>query len=124
MSELQDSLQLITEKGTTVLAITPEVPESIDKMEEESNASFSIIHDGNYELMKRYKTAFIIDDKLMEKYRNIGVDVKVQKANQNENYILPVPATYVISKDGLIDYAYFNTNYKERASVKEILRQL
>ena len=37
---------------------------------------------------------------------------------------LPVPATYIIGKDGKIKYVFFNTDYKKRASVQEILNNL
>lgn len=122
MSELQDSLQLILDKNVTVVVITPEKSESIEKMVGKSGATFNIIHDENYEIMKLYKTAFKLDAKTIKRYNNKNLGVA--KANGNEDYILPVPATYIIENDGTISFVFFDTNYKNRVTVKELLRHL
>ena len=43
MSFLQDSLHLILDKGTNVVAVTPERPDSREKMVSKTGAEFSII---------------------------------------------------------------------------------
>jgi peroxiredoxin len=45
LTRLQDSLQLITEKGAQVIAITPEASDGINKTIEKTKAVFPIIHD-------------------------------------------------------------------------------
>lgn len=122
MAELQDSLQMILDKGATLIAISPELPESYNKMIAKTGATFSVVHDENYKVMKAYKTAFVVDKETVERYDKKGLDLKW--ANGNTDHILPVPATYIIGKDGVIDYIYFNTNYRKRATVKEILSHL
>lgn len=122
ISELQDSLKYIYEKGASVIAVTPEINTSISKTMEKTHATFPIIHDEEYKIMNAYKVSFKVDEGTIKKYKFFGLDV--EKANGNEDDILPVPATYIIGKDGTIKYAFFNTDYKKRASVKEILTHL
>lgn len=122
MSELQDSVQLLTTKGTTVLAISPETNESMTKMIEKAKANFTFISDSGYKIMDAYKVSFKLDKGTVKKYKLFGLNI--EKANGNEDDILPVPATYVIGNDGIIKYVFFNTDYKKRASVKEILTYL
>lgn len=122
MAELQDSLSLILDKGATLLSISPEVPESNSKIIKKSGATFSVVYDKDYTVMKSYKTAFVVDEATVKRYDKKGLDLK--GANGNTDYILPVPATYIIGQDGVIEYVYFNTNYRERTTVKEILKHL
>ncbi len=122
MSELQDSLHYIIEKGANVIAITPETNNNINKTIKKTKASFSIIHDEGYDIMNLYKTTFTVDSSTVEKYKKWNIDL--EGANGNKDHILPVPATYVIGKDGLIKYVFFDSDYKKRAPVKDIISVL
>ncbi|MCI0751505.1 MAG: peroxiredoxin family protein, partial [Flammeovirgaceae bacterium] len=61
LSALEDSLSIITSKGATVVAVTPEIQENISKTVEKSKASFPILHDEDLTIMKNYKVAFAVD---------------------------------------------------------------
>jgi len=122
MSELQDGLKSINDKGAVVIAVTPETDSSMMKIIDKSHASFSVIHDENYLIMKSYGVAFKMDEITFKRYKLIGLDV--EEANGNKDHILPVPATFIIGKDLKIEYVHFDTNYKVRASVAEILKHL
>ncbi|MEO5569640.1 MAG: peroxiredoxin-like family protein [Bacteroidia bacterium] len=122
MSELQDSLHYITEKGAYVIAITPETNNNINKTIKKTKASFSIIHDEGNKIMDLYKTSFVLDSATVEKYKKWNIDL--ENANGNKDNTLPVPATYVIGKDGIIKYVFFDKDYKNRASVNDIINAL
>lgn len=122
MGELQDSLQLILDKNVNVLAVTPEISESIKKMVGKSGATFSIIHDEEYKIMRNYNTAFKLDEVTIKRYKNKKLGL--EEANGNDDYILPVPATYIIEEDGRISFVFFDANYKNRVTVRELLRHL
>ena len=122
LSKINDSLSFITAKGATVLTITPETAGNIKKTIEKTKASYSIIEDKGMSIMKSYKVNFAVDENTIEKYKKYGIDF--DKANGTNGANLPVPATYIISKDGKIKYAFFNPDYRQRPSVKEILDNL
>ena len=122
MSFLQDSLKQINNKGATVIAITPEVENSINKTVANTSAQFSIIHDNAYTIMKQYGVLFKVATKTLVKYKLGGVNVA--KANGNKDNNLPVPATFIINTNGNIDYIHFDENYKKRTSIHEILKHL
>jgi peroxiredoxin len=122
LQRLSDSLSLIKEKGATLIAITPEQPESIAKTIEKTKAGFSIIHDENLKIMKAYEVEFEVPENTLKRYRNGGI--KLDEVNGKNGNFLPVPATYVIDKEGAVIYRFFNTDYKKRPSVKEILDHL
>lgn len=123
LKQLEDSVSLIQRKGATVLTITPEVQENIEKTISKTKASYPILHDEGLRIMKSYDVAFQVDDKTIETYKKYGIDF--MNANGQENGAkLPVPAVYVINKEGRIIYKYFDRDYRKRATVKEILAHL
>ena len=122
LSQLQDSLQTLTSQGAQVVVITPELQTNIDKTVAKTKLSIPIVHDQDFALMKAYKTAFTVDDATARKYQGFGVDLKA--ANGAATNVLPVPATYVIGRDGKIQYAFFDPDYRHRASVRAVAQAL
>ncbi len=122
LSQLNDSLSYITAKGGTIITITPETAGNIKKTVSKTKASFSILEDKGLAIMKDYKVSFAVDEKTIEKYKGYGIDF--EKANGENGANLPVPATYIVGKDGKIKYVFFNTDYSKRASVKNIVDNL
>jgi peroxiredoxin len=122
LKKLEDSLSLITAKGATLIAVTPEKQENISKTIEKTKASYSILFDDGLKIMKSYDVAFAVDDKTIEKYKGYGIDFS--EVNGSNGAYLPVPAVYVINKDGVIVFKHFDPNYTKRASVLDILDHL
>lgn len=122
LSELEDSLAFISDKGGIVLAVTPERPESIQKTLDKTKASFKIIHDRDLTIMNRYQVTFRLEDAVLKQYKSAGIDLFEKNGDNGPN--LPVPATYIIGQDGLILYAFFDPDYTKRATVGQILQNL
>lgn len=123
LSRLEDSLSLIQEKGATVIAVTPELPEGISKTVEKTKAEFHVLHDEGLKIMKKYEVEYELPGNTVTRYRNSGIKLEEINGAKNGNY-LPIPATYIIDKEGTITYRHFQTDYKKRPSVKEILEHL
>jgi len=122
LSALEDSLSFITAKNATVIAITPETEENVNKTIEKTKVTYSVLNDKGLKIMKAYKVAFEVDAETVKKYKGYGIDF--EKANGENGAVLPVPAVYIIDKKGKITYAYFDKDYRKRASVKEIVENL
>ena len=122
MSHLQDSLQLLLDRKATVIAVSPEVPESAEDIVRKSGATFSVVHDAGYAVMCAYGTAYFMDAKKKKRLRLVGINV--DEANGNADGVLPIPATFVIGTDGRIAALHFEEDHKERMSVKAILEAL
>ena len=122
IKQLQDSLRLLTEKGVYVIGVTPESSENINKTIDKTHASFSLVHDEGYKIMKAYDVDYTVDDALNAKLKGYGVDL--EKNNGNTDHVLPVPATYVISHSGKIIFVHFDKDYTKRASVSDIIKVL
>jgi peroxiredoxin len=122
MSQIQDSLQMILDAGASVIAITPEKGEKIEKTVSKTDASFSIIYDENHRIMDNYKVTFKLSGWKRFIYGFAGININ--KASGNKDSALPVPATYIVAKDGTIYASHFNEDYTERMQVIEMLEVL
>lgn len=122
LSRLQDSLQLIKDKGATLIAISPEKPENITKTVEKTKAEYSILYDEGLKIMKAYEVEFEVPENTITRYRNSGIDL--EKNNGGNGKYLPVPAIYIIDKESTVTYRFFEPDYKKRPSVLEILKNL
>ena len=122
LSRLQDSLQLIIDKGATLVAVSPEKSENISKTVEKTKATYSILYDEDLKIMKAYDVEFEVPENTLTRYRNAGLDL--EKKNGGNGKYLPVPAIYIIDKESTIIYRFFEPDYKKRPSVLEILNNL
>jgi peroxiredoxin len=122
LKKLDDSLQLIQAKGATVVAITPELPENVTKTVEKTGAEYSILYDEGLKIMKAYDVEFEVPENTLTRYRNSGI--KIDENNGKNGNFLPIPATYIINKESTITYRFFQSDYKKRPSIQEILENL
>jgi peroxiredoxin len=117
-----DSLQLLVAKGATVIAVSPETEENVEKTIEKSDTKFGIISDKDNKIAKAFKVNYAVPQATIEKY--IGYGIEFDKANGTNGANLPIPATYIIGKDGKVKYVYLNKDISKRVSVATLLEQL
>ena len=122
LSKLQDSLQLITEKGATLIAVSAEKPEMVVRTVEKTKADFSVLHDRELKIMKAYDVEFEVPENTIQRYKNGNIDI--EKNNGTNGKYLPIPAIYVIDKESTVTYRFFDSDYRKRPAVIDLLNQL
>ena len=122
LKRLGDSLQFIKDKGATLLAVSPEKPESIRLTVEKAKVEYPVLYDEGLRIMKAYDVEFEVPENTLTRYRNTGINIE-DNNGKNGKY-LPVPAVYIIDQDQTILYRFFEPDYKKRPTVKEILDNL
>jgi peroxiredoxin len=122
LRRFQDSLGLIREKGAQLIAITPEGAEGVTKTIEKTGIVFPVLTDADMKISKSYQVAYAVDDRTVGRYKNADIDLLA--LNGQKQAMLPVPAVYVINKDGAVTFRYFDADYKKRVWVKDILAEL
>jgi peroxiredoxin len=123
LGAIQDSLQLIMDRGATVIAVSPQNPEYLNKMEEKSGATFRLLYDEGYAIADVYDVTFTPEKRELFVY-NTALNAKLKESQSDDSQRLPIPATYIIDQDGIITWKQFDPNYKNRSSVKEIIANL
>jgi peroxiredoxin len=122
LKALQDSLSLITAKGAQVVAITPEQKGGIDSTISKTGAVFPILYDEDMKIASAYQVAFNVDDKTVNRYKMAGIDLL--NTNGQKKAMLPIPAVYIINKEGTVTYRFFDENYRNRMPVSEIVKNI
>ncbi|WP_068473927.1 peroxiredoxin-like family protein [Saccharicrinis aurantiacus] len=123
LAEMQDSLNLITDRGAQLIAISPEKPEYLNIMKDKTGAKFTLLYDENYEISDTFGVTFT-PSKTTRTIYNIALGAKLKETHSDESERLPIPATYIINTDGTIIWRHIDPDYKNRANVKDILNNL
>jgi len=108
--------------GATLVAVSPQVPEKSLATAEENKVSFEVLSDVGNKVARQFGLVFTLPERLRKIYKQFGADVAA--ANGDERYELPLAATYVIGVDGIIRYAFVDTDYTKRLEPEEIVKIL
>jgi peroxiredoxin len=123
LNNYQDSLKVLTDQGFNVIAITPESIENVEQTVKLHNLKFTVIYDCQEKIMKDYDVMFSVTKEYQEKILS-KFSIDISKNNGRETARLPVPATYIINREGIIVAVQFDPDYHNRASVKWMLKNL
>ncbi|MDP1623446.1 MAG: peroxiredoxin-like family protein [Bacteroidales bacterium] len=123
LGKLQDSLALIEAAGARVIAISPEKPEYLEKTAKKTGAQFTLLYDDGYRISDSYDVTFRPGKSTLVLY-DVFTDADLKKAHSDDSQRLPIPATYIIGKNGTIIWRQFDPDYKKRSAVKEILQAI
>ena len=122
LAELGKIENEILKAGYQIIAISPDRPETIVETSEGEALAYSLYSDSSMEAAQAFGLAFQVDTATLEKYDHHGIDL--EKASGQSHHWLPVPALYVLEKDGRIKFRYFDANYKERLSSEALLQAI
>lgn len=119
---LQQVLPEIETKGATLVAISPETPDSSLSTQEKNELSFEVLSDRGNIVAKQFGLVFTLDQSLRPIYESFGIDIPGY--NGDDTFELPLPATYVIGPDGTITHSFANADYTQRLDPSEIIAAL
>lgn len=123
LKNLQDSLQLIYDKGASVVAISPEKSEFLKMTAEKTGAEFSLLYDEGYKISDLFDVTFRPDSMTRGIYNTfLGADLK--NAQSDDSQQLPIPATFIIGQDYKIVWRQFDPDYKKRSTVADIVKNI
>ncbi|MCK5748426.1 MAG: AhpC/TSA family protein [Oricola sp.] len=108
--------------GAGIVAITPENRKYAQRLANDSYNRFPILTDVDNGYALALNLAIWVDDDMARLILSAGWDVPSYKTN--DDWLLPIPATFVIDKSGLVAARYVNADYRTRMEVGDILSAL
>lgn len=105
--------------GYQLLAVSPDRPEELRKTAAKQGLKYQLLSDSDMVLARAFGLAFRVDDPTLKKYSVYGIDL--EKSSGRSHHLLPVPAVYIVDTRGVIQFAYWDPNYKERLDPGELL---
>ena len=118
----QRALGEIKARGASLIAISPQTPDNTLSMKEKNALEFEVLSDPGSKVAAQYKLAFTTPPahiKVLEQF-----DMSLTKVNGDDSNLIPLPATYIIRRDGIIAWAHIDPNYRIRAEVSDLLAML
>jgi len=117
---LQRNMPEFKANGANLIALTPEKPDESLSTQEKNELEFEVLSDFDNKVAKEYGIVFKLTDEVSDLYKNT-FNLNLRAYNGNDSDELPMAATYVIGKDGIVDYAYLNADYTTRAEIGDII---
>lgn len=108
--------------GGSLVAITPEFEEFTAELAGVAKSSFPILTDvdNGYALM--LNLAFYVGD--MKRDFMSAAGWKISDYQGNGNWVLPIPATFVVGTDGRVLARYVDPDYRKRMDIEDLLGAL
>jgi peroxiredoxin len=122
LNALQQQLPAIRDCGARLIAVSPEKPDASLTHAEKLNLEFDVLSDPGNRVADAYGLIMTVLESLRPLYLQWGIDLPA--ANGDDSYKLPVPATYVIDRNGTIQAAYIDKDYTKRMEPEAILAAL
>ncbi len=123
LQALQEALPTIEAQGARIVAVSPQTAANSRRSQRTNALSFPILSDPHNEVAAAFGLRFRLPDYLEDLYKNaFKNDLAV--VNGDESWTLPMPARFVIGRDGVIHYAEVNPDYTHRPDPSELLPTL
>ncbi|KGK29031.1 peroxiredoxin-like family protein [Cellulophaga sp. E6(2014)] len=118
---MQEMLPEFKKLGASLLAITPETPDNSISTKEKNDLEFEVLSDLDNKVGYEYKVVFKLTEDVKEIYEN---GFELSKFNGNDKGELPLAATYIIGQNKVIQYAFLDADYRNRAEPQDLLEHL
>ncbi|MCP1837242.1 peroxiredoxin [Bradyrhizobium sp. USDA 4524] len=108
--------------GAALVAISPQTAPNSRKSVRQNKLSFPILSDVKGQVGEAFGLRFHLPDYLVELYKQLKNDLPT--FNDDPSWTLPMPARYVIGRDGVILYSEVNPDYTRRPEPEDMIAVL
>ncbi len=115
-------LPQITDAGAALVAISPQTVKQSYFMHDQHKLRFPLLSDAGNAVARQFGLTYRVPAAQEAVYRRAFVNLPF--TNGDDSWELPIPATYVVDRDGTIVFASANEDYTERPEPAEIVRSL
>ncbi|BAP89931.1 AhpC/Tsa family protein [Burkholderiales bacterium GJ-E10] len=122
MKALRDALPMIKAKGAQLIGMSPELPSKAELTASNNGIDIDILYDAGNAVSERLGLVFELPEVLRPIYQQFGIDIPA--FNGDASFRLPVPATYILERDGSIRYAHIDADYTARMEPTDIIMRL
>jgi len=122
LEALQEIHSEVRALGAQIVVMTPELERYTRALHKKLNLTFDILTDFHLKTAERFGLVFTLPDYLRDLYKSFGSTL--DRFHDESEYRLPLPARYVIDKQGIIRAADVNADYTIRPEPSETVEQL
>jgi peroxiredoxin len=115
-------LPQIENAGAALVAISPQTVKQSFFMHDQHKLRFPLLADAGNKVARQFGLTYRVPAAQEAVYRRAFVNLPF--TNGDESWELPIPATYILDRDGTVLYASANEAYTERPEPSEIVQVL
>jgi peroxiredoxin len=115
-------LPLIEQARASLIAISPQTVQQSYFMLDQHKLRFPLLSDAGNQVARQFGLVYRVPGDQQAIYRRSLINLPF--ANGDNSWELPIPATFIVDRDGTILCAYADEDYTQRPEPQEILRQL
>ena len=104
--------------GAHMVAIVPDREQFVAEMREDCSVNFPILSDMDNGYAMSLNLAIWVGSEMQEYMTKIGR--MLPQYQGNESWTLPIPATFVIGKDGRIKSRFVDPDYRTRMAIEDL----
>jgi len=119
LKEFQGILGELKELNSSLIAISPQTPDASLSTQEKNELSFEVLSDEKNVIAKEFGLVFSLADELKPIYESFKINLPI--SNDDDSYEIPMPATYVLDKKGVVVFAFIDEDYTKRCEPQLIL---
>lgn len=120
LGQLAEADEAIAEMGVQIFGISPDRPRKLrENPLSDGGQGYQLLSDSEMKLARAFGIAFRVDDRTLEQYDEFGIDLA--EASGEAHHLLPVPAVYLIDRDGVIRLAHWDADYRDRLTAEELI---
>lgn len=123
MRRLEETSPRLSELGATLVGLSPERPQTLGEWRRDNHVTFPLLSDRDNRIAARFGIVWRLPDYLRELYEE-HFELFLSRYNGDSGDQLPVPATYVIDRDGSVLHRFVDPDYSRRMEPADILRVL
>jgi peroxiredoxin len=109
----------IEQAGATLAAVSPQTVQQSFFMRDQHKLRFPLLSDAGNKVARQFGLTYRVPDEQRAIYQRAFVNLPF--VNGDDSWELPIPATYVIDRDGTVLYAFANEDYTERPEPADIV---
>lgn len=110
----------LREHEALFVAISPQTERQSDFMCGQHGLPFPVLSDPGNKVAEKFGLVYTLPDYMRTYYRSILVNLPF--VNGDDSWRLPIPATYVIAKDGKVLFAEAHADFRVRPEPEEAMR--
>jgi peroxiredoxin len=105
-------LPQIEQAGASLVAISPQTVKQSFFMHDQHKLRFPLLADAGNKVARQFGLTYRVPEAQESIYRRAFVNLPF--TNGDDSWELPIPATYILDRDGAVLYASANEDYTER----------
>ncbi|HEV2116519.1 MAG TPA: peroxiredoxin-like family protein [Terriglobales bacterium] len=122
LEAMNSALADIQKAGGSLLAISPQTVKQSFFMRDQHQLRFPLLSDSHNHVARGFGLVYPVPEEQKAVYSRTFVNLPF--LNEDSSWELPIPATYIVARDGAVLFASADPDYTRRPEPAEILRHL